>query len=401
TSPPTTTEHAIALSSGSTGNQVRKLQAALGVKVDGDFGEETEAAVYEYQATRGLAVDGVVGPQTSGALAKDAPSKPVSKGDAVRLAQAALRVAVDGDFGPETEQAIRQFQSEKHLKVDGVVGPQTWSAMHVTGGETLTPPPSALEKPKPAHGEGGGSNGANGGGEGQSASSGEGGSRANRQGAGEESPHPSHHGGNPIRALQEALHVPVDGELGPETESAIRHFQSAHSLETDGVVGPQTWSALGISGEPIVYPPHTGGGSSNPGGGGSSSNSGGGESSSGGEGVVARVEAAANEIATRPYVYGGGHGSFTSYGYDCSGSVSYALHGGGLIGSPEDSSELESYGEAGPGRYITIYANAEHAYMVINGRRFDTVALAEGGSRWSSSAGSDGGNFVVRHPDGL
>ena len=107
--------------------------------------------------------------------------------------------------------------------------------------------------------------------------------------------------------------------------------------------------------------------------------------------VVAAVIAAADEIATRPYVYGGGHGSFISEGYDCSGSVSYALHGGGLLSSPEDSSGLESYGEAGPGRYITIYANAEHAWMTIDGRRYDTVALAEGGSRWANS--------MTRRPD--
>ncbi len=99
-------------------------------------------------------------------------------------------------------------------------------------------------------------------------------------------------------------------------------------------------------------------------------------------------------------MYGGGHGSFQSDGYDCSGSVSYALHGAGLINSPEDSSELEHYGESGPGKHITIYANAEHAYMVVNGRRYDTVALAEHGSRWSNSPGDDGGSFVERHPAG-
>ncbi len=110
--------------------------------------------------------------------------------------------------------------------------------------------------------------------------------------------------------------------------------------------------------------------------------------------------AAADEIATRPYVYGGGHGSFVSDGYDCSGSVSYALHGGGLLSSPEDSTGLESYGEPGPGRYITIYANAEHAWMTIDGRRFDTVALAEDGSRWGGGS-DDGGGFVERHPAGL
>jgi cell wall-associated NlpC family hydrolase len=116
--------------------------------------------------------------------------------------------------------------------------------------------------------------------------------------------------------------------------------------------------------------------------------------------VIQRVIDAGDEIATRPYVWGGGHGSFESYGYDCSGSVSYALHGGGLLSSPEDSTELESYGEAGPGRYITIYANAEHAFMVIDGKRFDTVAQAETGSRWSNTMTSTAG-FVARHPAGL
>jgi hypothetical protein len=111
------------------------------------------------------------------------------------------------------------------------------------------------------------------------------------------------------------------------------------------------------------------------------------------------VISAGNEIATRPYVYGGGHGSFQSNGYDCSGSVSYALHGGGLLSSPQDSSSLESYGESGPGKHITIYANSEHAYMVVNGKRFDTVAQAESGSRWSSSGTSTSG-YVARHPAG-
>ncbi|HTA13295.1 MAG TPA: hypothetical protein VK781_00375, partial [Solirubrobacteraceae bacterium] len=116
--------------------------------------------------------------------------------------------------------------------------------------------------------------------------------------------------------------------------------------------------------------------------------------------VVQEVIAAADEIATRPYVFGGGHGSFQSTGYDCSGSVSYALHGGGLLSSPEDSSALESYGDPGPGSHITIYANAEHAWMVIDGRRFDTVAQQETGTRWSDSMTSTAG-YVVRHPPGL
>jgi hypothetical protein len=110
--------------------------------------------------------------------------------------------------------------------------------------------------------------------------------------------------------------------------------------------------------------------------------------------------AAANQIATRPYVYGGGHASFTSYGYDCSGTVSYVLHAAGLLSSPEDSTGLESYGAPGPGRYVTIYATAGHAWMTIDGRRFDTVALAETGTRWASGGGEFDG-YVERHPVGL
>src|SRR5207245_9582250 len=79
--------------------------------------------------------------------------------------------------------------------------------------------------------------------------------------------------------------------------------------------------------------------------------------------------------------------------------VSYALHGGGLLSSPQDSRSLESYGSSGPGRHITIYANSEHAFMVVDGKRFDTVARQESGSRSSSSTPSTSG-YVVRHPAG-
>ncbi len=98
--------------------------------------------------------------------------------------------------------------------------------------------------------------------------------------------------------------------------------------------------------------------------------------------------AAANRIATTPYKYGGGHGSFNDSGYDCSGSVSYALHGGGLIKAPQASGGLMSYGAPGPGKRITVYANAGHAYMVIDGRRFDTSARSQTGNRWTSESRS-------------
>ncbi|MBS1885793.1 MAG: C40 family peptidase [Actinobacteria bacterium] len=118
--------------------------------------------------------------------------------------------------------------------------------------------------------------------------------------------------------------------------------------------------------------------------------------------VVKRVIAAANRIRTTPYVWGGGHGSWVSYGYDCSGSVSYALHGGRLLNTPLTSGSLEAFGEAGPGRWITIYANASHTYMVVAGLRFDTAGDTSGtGPRWHpSTAAAATGRYVVRHPVG-
>lgn len=115
--------------------------------------------------------------------------------------------------------------------------------------------------------------------------------------------------------------------------------------------------------------------------------------------IVARVIAAANEIATTPYVYGGGHGG-SSGGYDCSGSISYALAAGGLISAPMASGPFMSWGEPGEGSRITVYANAGHAYMVVDGRRYDTSALRGGGTRWTSEMRSSAG-FVARHPAGF
>lgn len=116
--------------------------------------------------------------------------------------------------------------------------------------------------------------------------------------------------------------------------------------------------------------------------------------------AVSAIIAAGNAIATLPYVYGGGHGSFHADGYDCSGSVSYALAAAGLVTSPMASGAFESWGQPGPGRWITVYANAGHVWMEVAGWRFDTVALAEGGTRWSRGGGEFSG-FVVRHPAGL
>jgi septal ring factor EnvC (AmiA/AmiB activator) len=115
--------------------------------------------------------------------------------------------------------------------------------------------------------------------------------------------------------------------------------------------------------------------------------------------AVQEVVAAANAIGTTPYIWGGGHGSFESSGYDCSGAVSYALHGAGLLESPLDSTGLSTWGEPGPGRWITVYANAGHAWMVVAGISFDTSGGA--GPRWHDPWASSPEGFVARHPAGL
>jgi hypothetical protein len=120
---------------------------------------------------------------------------------------------------------------------------------------------------------------------------------------------------------------------------------------------------------------------------------------------VAAIINAANSVAHKPYVYGGGHGrladeTFVDSAYDCSGSVSFALAAAGLVDSPMDSSTLARYGKAGPGRWVTIYANAGHAFMTVAGLRFDTSGRDASGSRWQAQARTVAG-FTVRHPPGL
>jgi peptidoglycan hydrolase-like protein with peptidoglycan-binding domain len=192
-------------------------------------------------------------------------------------------------------------------------------------------------------------------------------------------------GGGRVRMLQRSLRIAADGIFGPGTRSAVKAFQRAHGLTADGIVGPATWSALGHAGVSVVLKPRRS----------SSGDAGGGLPI-----AVLRVIAAGSRIAHAPYRYGGGHASFSDSGYDCSGSVSYALHGAGLLNAPLDSGELMSYGDPGPGRWITIYAHGGHTYMTVRGRRFDTTGLGATGSRWQWAHRSSAG-YTVRHPPDL
>jgi len=189
-----------------------------------------------------------------------------------------------------------------------------------------------------------------------------------------------------VKRLQRALGISADGAFGPGTQRAVKNFQRSRGLTADGIVGSATWRALGLGslkGKALRRP---------------------GNRSSGSvpgnvPARVARMIRAANRIARFPYLYGGGHASFRASGYDCSGSISYVLHAGGLLRTPRNSTGFESYGRPGRGRYITIYANSGHAFMTINGRRFDTSGMDDG-TRWDRRARSASG-YVVRHPAGF
>lgn len=292
-----------------------------------------------------LAMIGVPAVSFGSALV-DTPSaeaKPAVRhsGGGVRKLQRALGIAADGVFGPQTTRALKRWQRNHGMTADGIAGPATRSALGIGAGPVL--------KRK----GGGGRRG-----------------RAHRA---------SSRGGG-VAAMQRALGIGADGVFGPQTEATLKRWQARHGLGADGVAGPATRRALGIGPGKMLKRGARGGG--------------------GGSSVVQRVIAAGNRIAHKPYRYGGGHGSFRDSGYDCSGSVSYALHGAGLLGRPRDSGGFMSYGRPGRGKHITIYANPGHVYMVVNGRRFDTSARSSSGSRWTGQARSSAG-YAVRHPAGL
>jgi peptidoglycan hydrolase-like protein with peptidoglycan-binding domain len=297
-----------------------------------------------------------VGPGTEAENAS-ASAKVRHRGAGVAEMQRALGMAADGVFGPQTERALRRYQRRRGLTADGIAGLATRRSLRIGPG-------SVLKRKRMGSGRSRGS------------SNSAGRSRGAVRGGG-------------IKALQRKLGVPADGAFGPQTQRAVERFQRRRGLTSDGVVGPATRRALGMGPGKMLKRRAGGGGD-------------GGGSSTGGraDALVRRMVAAGNRIARTPYRYGGGHGSFDDWAYDCSGSVSYVLHAAGLLSAPRASGGFTSYGEAGPGRRVSIYAQGGHMYMTIDGRRYDTSARSSTGSRWTSEPRSSSG-YVVRHPPGL
>jgi cell wall-associated NlpC family hydrolase len=205
--------------------------------------------------------------------------------------------------------------------------------------------------------------------------------------------------GHDVKILQDALTrlgrpVPLTGTFGPQTQRALRSWEHLAKRRVNGRVDRGDLVALRRAFDPTVITPPVLGATATINADGTAT------PPAGAPQVIADLFTAANRIATLPYRYGGGHRSFEDTAYDCSGSVSYALHGAGLLDYTLDSTGLESWGEAGAGSWITIYANADHTFLTVAGVRFDTSGQKTAGTRWQPAERSTKG-FVVRHPAGL
>lgn len=232
------------------------------------------------------------------------------------------------------------------------------------------------------------------------------------------------HKGKDVRSLQRYLtragvETDVDGIFGRGTTRAVRTFERAQRRKVDGIVTRNDVDVIkdvAVNGGAVASAAATGGAlpknmkpkpppdpkplALGPGMVATVDSDGYATAPALAPPVVQQVIAAGNLIAHKPYIYGGGHGRWEDAGYDCSGSVSYALHGAGLLETAMPSGSFMNWGDPGPGQWITLYANGGHIYMVVAGLRFDTSGRTRNGTRWQADMRS-GSGYTVRHPPGL
>ena len=307
-----------------------------------------------------------------------------SSGAAVKQLQRELKavglgVAADGQYGPATVTAVQRFQRAANLRMTGVADDGTQRRLRQSlGGKSVR-----------------GSSGAYGYG-----------SRTRSSHLGDRIPLRRGMSGHDVKILQDFLrrdHIRtgVDGQFGGGTLRSVRTWERENDRAVDGVVDAGDIATLrqDVEGgaDPTVATQPT---KLAPGDRATIDSNGLAMAPASAPQQVKDIIAAGNAIAHKPYRYGGGHGRWDDSGYDCSGSVSYALHGAGLLNTQLTSGQFETWGAAGAGQWVTIYANGGHVYMYVAGLRFDTSGLSADGTRWHTDTRSSSG-YVVRHPDGL
>jgi peptidoglycan hydrolase-like protein with peptidoglycan-binding domain len=298
------------------------------------------------------------------------------------LSQAGFKTSTDGEFGSTTVKVVRRFQRAANLRSTGVADARTIVAL-----KTAT--------------------------DGSAASNTSGGYDVRSTGSGsrhlgDRIPLRKGMSGHDVKVLQDFLaragfDTSVDGEYGTGTVKSVKQFETDQQIGADGVIDAADIDLLrslvdGEDGAAPVTPTEP------------AALAPGDKATVGSDGLaiapanapdaVKQIIAAGNAIAKKPYHYGGGHGKWDDSGYDCSGSVSYALHAAGLLDQALPSGNFTSWGDKGPGQWVTIYANGGHMYMIVAGLRFDTSGRQQDGTRWHASSRSSSGYTVV-HPPGL
>ncbi len=300
------------------------------------------------------------------------------------LVAAGIAVKADGEFGSGTKTAVKKFQRAANLEASGTAGRGTIAALRRTAGA------SAAQVGQTSGGMDFG------------------GSTGRTQSLGDRIPVRKGMSGHDIKVLQDFLqrtgikNVNIDGEFGAGTLKAVKQFETTEKLPVDGIVDASDIDVLrGLVGaggkdastaaKPLPLAPGDKAKLTSDGLAMAPANA---------PQAVKDIIAAGNKIAKLPYIYGGGHGKWEDDGYDCSGSVSYALHGADLLKAPLVSGDFPDWGESGPGQWITIYGNSGHVFMYVAGLRFDTSGQSQDGSRWHASERPTKG-YGVSHPVGL